>query len=251
MGVSFLRQSDSEGPTARFVSPMPARLLQANPVDQAELADCLVPAGPHLSSHLKTPQLLDCSELVLHKIISLLTADDITSMRLVSRRMASICSDLKIPAWQELLAKEIQCATHADDVLARIQRAARQGILQHAKALALSDKNLVDAHLQPIMGALAAGEQSAFLQRLDLRNNGISNAGAQALASATHLTSLQWLDVSFNRLGCAGVQLLALAENLSCLQHLNLRGNAIDEIGAQALSSARHLTAPATPRPRR
>ena len=58
---------------------------------------------------------------------------------------------------------------------------------------------------------------------LDLSDNGIGEAGAQALASSPHLQHLTHLDLRNNVIGDAGAQALAASPNLRHLTHLDYK----------------------------
>ena len=78
------------------------------------------------------------------------------------------------------------------------------------------------------------------LKWLNLYQNEIGNAGAQALAVALKMNqTIQMLSLDCNEIGAAGVQALAAALKVNrTLEQLNFYGNEIGAIGAQALAAA-------------
>ena len=98
--------------------------------------------------------------------------------------------------------------------------------LLNLTSLNLWNNNIGDAGAQALAGLVN-------LTSLDLWNNNIGDAGAQALAGLVNLTSL---DLSDNRIGAAGAQALAGLVNLTSL---DLWNNDIEDISP--LVSLRHL----------
>ena len=107
------------------------------------------------------------------------------------------------------------------------------------KRLDLSNNSISDAGAEALAQAL---HHNSTLTQLDLSNNSISDAGAEALAQALHHNStLTWLDLSNNSISDAGA--VALAQTLhhnSTLTVLVLSNNSISDAGAVALAQALH-----------
>jgi uncharacterized protein (TIGR02996 family) len=82
----------------------------------------------------------------------------------------------------------------------------------------------------------------AGLVALDLKDNGIGDAGAEALAQSPHLTNLRVLNLGYNWIGDAGARALAQSPHLTNLRELNLSSSWIREAGAEALAQSPHLT---------
>lgn len=87
---------------------------------------------------------------------------------------------------------------------------------------------------------LAAAELPS-LERLELGENLLGGAGAEALAGADGLQQLAVLDLSANQIDAAGASALARAEHLGALKRLDLSHNRIGDAGALALSRSSAL----------
>jgi uncharacterized protein (TIGR02996 family) len=89
--------------------------------------------------------------------------------------------------------------------------------------------------------ALAASPHLGRLTSLDLAHNEIGDAGAQALAASPHLARLTTLELGDNAITYAGARALAASPHLARLARLNLSGNAISHQGARALARSPHV----------
>jgi hypothetical protein len=100
-----------------------------------------------------------------------------------------------------------------------------------------SNKKLTPAQLKQLISYLT---HDHFITELNLWNNQLGDAGAQALAAALKTnTALTTLDLSYNDLGDAGAQALAAALKTNpSLATLQLGSNQLGEAGAQALAAA-------------
>jgi uncharacterized protein (TIGR02996 family) len=76
------------------------------------------------------------------------------------------------------------------------------------------------------------------LRSLDLGNNYVGSAGAQALAACEYLAGLTALDLSQNHVGDGGLRALATAAFLPNLTDLLLSGNDIGPAGVRSLITA-------------
>jgi hypothetical protein len=85
------------------------------------------------------------------------------------------------------------------------------------------------------MALLAASPLSRRLRSLDLANNGLTDAAAQALTSGGGLAELRSLGLSWNAIRERGLQALAQARFWPNLTDLDLSFNAITDAGVVEL----------------
>lgn len=108
------------------------------------------------------------------------------------------------------------------------------------EVLILTGHNFGDAGTAALAGALTARLRRVHMLNLEL--NGISDAGASALAKALQTAPLlATLHLDHNWIGAAGGEALAAAlqhGGAAALRHLALAGNNIGERGATALAAA-------------
>ena len=90
------------------------------------------------------------------------------------------------------------------------------------------------------MEALARWPGLGRLLTLDVENNVIGNAGCLALGSYAGDADLSWLSLAHNQVGDRGVEALAGCPLLRRLTHLNLASNELGDLGCQALAEAPH-----------
>jgi uncharacterized protein (TIGR02996 family) len=104
----------------------------------------------------------------------------------------------------------------------------------------LAHVNLADARLgSEQIALLARGEWP--LQHLDLSQNEVRKAGAEALAQAPFASTLRVLELRECEITAGGVQALGESESLAALRHLDLSANPIGSGGLQALAASRSL----------
>ena len=83
---------------------------------------------------------------------------------------------------------------------------------------------------------LAESPHLANLTSLNLENNDIDDAGAQALAASPYLQKLTRLDLMNAGIGDTGAQALATSPHLQHLASLNLEDNSIGPVGLAAFA---------------
>jgi uncharacterized protein (TIGR02996 family) len=104
----------------------------------------------------------------------------------------------------------------------------------------LAHLNLSDARLQSEhIALLARGEWP--LQHLELSQNEVRKAGAEALTKAPFASTLRVLELRECDITAGGVQALGESESLAGLRHLDLHANPIGSGGLQALAASRYL----------
>ncbi|XP_072893208.1 NACHT, LRR and PYD domains-containing protein 12-like [Hemitrygon akajei] len=111
--------------------------------------------------------------------------------------------------------------------------------LHKCQELRLNTNKLGDSGLKLVSAALRNPE--CKIQKLRLENVGLTDSGAEDLASALSTNpSLTELDLSDNKLGDSGVKLVSAAlRNPECkIQKLRLRGVGLTDSGAEDLASA-------------
>ena len=89
------------------------------------------------------------------------------------------------------------------------------------------------------IGSLASSGALARIQRLSLRNNGITDAGAPALAQ---LAALSHLDLDGNGLTATGIRALAGSPHMANLRTLQLYRNRLGVDGAEAIARSHALS---------
>jgi len=79
--------------------------------------------------------------------------------------------------------------------------------------------------VKAVASKLFASPHLGRIHSLSLRNNGLDDGDAAALASSPHLGNLRWLDLNNNAIGTAGLDSLAASKQLPRLKYLSFRVN--------------------------
>lgn len=138
-------------------------------------------------------------------------------------------------AAQALVNQYTHIGIDLSEVSSSVKRHAVLDILSHATHLGTVELNAaaMPENFQAVLtasNAIAANNSGLSGFRLDVRHNGIRDAGARALAANSAITSL---DVSHNFIGADGAEALAANRTITSL---DMSHNFIRTAGAQALA---------------